>query len=464
MKITKKTIFASLFIFFLLVGSCFADINEEMDSMFNSMINITEPSSYIGQRRGAFDAGSMVVKNRIVNADFINFNPPRLDAGCGGIDFFGGSFSFINADQFIALARGIASNAAGYAFNLAMSSMCPSCAAEISKLQRAIQQMNEMAGNSCKIAQLGVNTLFNVDPAKKSLDTEDSVFGPAAKWVGGKADDFSAFLDRVGQDSPSSTMTSEQFYDTKSSGNITYRVLMEGASPMSSWFAHGDKELTEIIMSLVGTMIVSKPEDDKKPVSVTTKPPIIKLNDIMGDAGLSVTLNVYDCNDANCLDMDEEDRDIEPMIGRVNRLLFGDGALIGIVDKYINNAGGEMTLAQKQLLDVLPEHGKRIRDLAIMNPGGARTYTRLAAKNMALEMVTRLVQEVITGLKIASNAGEFQMMADLKAQIADLEKSLYEERLIMSQGMINESGMANHYESLRNTGRNISIFSPEREQ
>ncbi len=53
--------------------------------------------------------------------------PPSFSAGCGGIDLFGGSFSFINMNQFVDLMRAVASNAAGYAFQLAINAMCPDC-------------------------------------------------------------------------------------------------------------------------------------------------------------------------------------------------------------------------------------------------------------------------------------------------------------------------------------------------
>ena len=91
-------------------------LQAQMDQVFNSMTNVTAPGVYETQRRGVLTAGSVYVRNKIVDTQIAAFAPPSWKAGCGGIDFFAGSFSFINADQFVQLLRSVASNAVGYAF------------------------------------------------------------------------------------------------------------------------------------------------------------------------------------------------------------------------------------------------------------------------------------------------------------------------------------------------------------
>ena len=85
-------------------------LQSQMDSVFDSMINVTRPGVFEGQRRGVVSAGSVYVRNKIVDTNVVTFVPPSWKGGCGGIDFFGGSFSFIDADQFIQLMRAVASN------------------------------------------------------------------------------------------------------------------------------------------------------------------------------------------------------------------------------------------------------------------------------------------------------------------------------------------------------------------
>ena len=77
---------------------------------------------------------------------------PSFNAGCGGIDLFAGSFSFISAEQFQNLLRAIAANAAGYAFEVALGAMCKECLETMETLQKKIQALNQGFANSCQLA------------------------------------------------------------------------------------------------------------------------------------------------------------------------------------------------------------------------------------------------------------------------------------------------------------------------
>jgi len=110
-------------IFLLLIElsiPAYADLQQEMDGMFGTMTNVTAPTAHLGQRRGVITGGSLVARNGISNTNLVSFVPPSFSAGCGGIDLFAGSFSFINFNQFVQLLRNVAANASGYAFQLAV--------------------------------------------------------------------------------------------------------------------------------------------------------------------------------------------------------------------------------------------------------------------------------------------------------------------------------------------------------
>jgi hypothetical protein len=81
-------------------------------------------------------AGSVVSRNRVMSANRVSFVPPSYSAGYGGIDLFGGPFSFINMNPFVGLMRAVDSNAAGYAFQLAINAICPDCGNVMSDLQK----------------------------------------------------------------------------------------------------------------------------------------------------------------------------------------------------------------------------------------------------------------------------------------------------------------------------------------
>lgn len=98
-------------------------LQSEMDRLFNEMSNTTLPGVHESQRRGVFTGGRYTVKSRIYEQNLVSFTPPSWKAGCGGVDMFGGSFSFINAEQLVTMMRAVAANAKGYAFQLALDNV-----------------------------------------------------------------------------------------------------------------------------------------------------------------------------------------------------------------------------------------------------------------------------------------------------------------------------------------------------
>jgi conjugative transfer pilus assembly protein TraH len=81
--------------------------------------------------------------------------PPaaRARAGCGGIDIFAGSFSFINASEIVAMLKAVANNAVGFAFSLAIDTVCPECSKIMQEFSQKAQLMNNLNINSCELAQ-----------------------------------------------------------------------------------------------------------------------------------------------------------------------------------------------------------------------------------------------------------------------------------------------------------------------
>lgn len=136
-----------------------AGLQAEMDRLFGEMSNTTPPGVYETQRRGAFTGGRVTAKTRIVNENLVSLAPPSWKAGCGGVDLYGGSFSFINADQIVQTLRAVAANAKGYAFMLALDNYAPDIAKWIKLFQDKVEAMNKYLGNSCQLAQGVVNDL-----------------------------------------------------------------------------------------------------------------------------------------------------------------------------------------------------------------------------------------------------------------------------------------------------------------
>ncbi|WP_435339268.1 conjugal transfer protein TraH [Morganella morganii] len=128
-----------------------------MDRLFNEMSNTTRPGIHQTQRRGVIAGGRVTTKARIFDENLVSFVPPSWKAGCGGVDLFGGSLSFVNADQIVQLMRAVAANAKGYAFQLALDNVFPDGAKWIENFQKKVQALNQHLGNSCQLAQGIVN-------------------------------------------------------------------------------------------------------------------------------------------------------------------------------------------------------------------------------------------------------------------------------------------------------------------
>jgi len=116
----------------------------------------------------------VVARNRIMNESLWHLVPPSVKAGCGGIDLFGGSFSFISMEQFQNLLRAIASNAAGYAFEIALQTMCKDCMEVMETLQKKLLALNQGFANSCQLAKGIVNDVADAfDIAHKDKNQPD---------------------------------------------------------------------------------------------------------------------------------------------------------------------------------------------------------------------------------------------------------------------------------------------------
>jgi len=177
--------------------------------------------------------------------------PPSFNAGCGGIDLFAGSFSFISLDQFVNLLRAIAANAPGYAFEIALGAMCRDCLETMEALQKKIQALNQGYANSCQLAKGLVNDVADAFDAKHKDKTS------LLAMVAGLGDVFETHSSADGEDPIEKVETSlPAEAQTVLQGNLAWRALKgRGAA---GWFAAGDDSLLEAMMSVTGSVVVGE--------------------------------------------------------------------------------------------------------------------------------------------------------------------------------------------------------------
>lgn len=238
-----------------------ASVEGAMNDYFDEMgaaANITGPTAYEGQSGGYYTAGNVMMRFPQKSVNIANLQLPNVRAGCGGIDIFAGSFSFINSAEIIALLKAIANNSLGFAFQLAIDTLCPECGKVMEQMRQATQLLNQQMMNSCETAQALVGNVWpKIDASSRAIceaiGTNDGFFSDWAKSRQGCGTD--------GTRNSTVAGASDEFDEVNAAvpRNFTWEALKKNAL-----FAPGgvvDQDLAEYVMTLVGTVIIIPPAD-----------------------------------------------------------------------------------------------------------------------------------------------------------------------------------------------------------
>ncbi|HDT0787896.1 TPA: conjugal transfer protein TraH [Klebsiella aerogenes] len=278
----------------LLLGLSFmagADVNGDMNNFFNKLgfdSNTSQPRVWQGQAAGYATGGSLYARTQVKTIQLVSMALPDINAGCGGIDAYLGSFSFINSEQLQRFAKQIMSNSAGYFFDLALQTTVPEIKTAKDFLQKMASDINSTNLSSCQAAQGIVGGLFprtQVSQQKVCQDIagESNIF---ADWaasrqgctVGGKMD---SVQERAGDKDKERVMK-----------NIN--IMWHGLS--RNRLFDGNKELKEFIMTLTGTLIFGENGEITPLPARTADQDLIKA---MMEGGHA---RIYHCNDSEkCL-------------------------------------------------------------------------------------------------------------------------------------------------------------------
>ncbi|NOU43848.1 MAG: conjugal transfer protein TraH [Methyloglobulus sp.] len=415
--------FLMLLLFFIALPAK-ANLDQELQSAFSSMINVTPGGAYETQRRGVITGGSIAMRNNIMNPNLISFVPPSVKGGCNGIDLFAGSFSFINGAQFTQLMRSVAQAAIGYAFMLAIEGMCPTCAQIMSKLQGEVGKLNSLMRNSCEFAK----GMVNATGLKAWADERKQEASSISTGIG-IVDDFFAVQENSTEAPAKALIASGNA--NQITGNVVYESLTQ--SNTASWFANGDQQLIETLMSLTGTVIVS-PKTDNSDIKFDFRPNLLKVKDII--EGGSVV--IYKCESDQCLLPDDvADRQTIILTGiraRAREMVWGTGLGAtgsgGIVRKMLSkNIGGDFTSSEKQFIQASrPGVYGLLRGLASEIQSAnliADQLVDVVATEMTNQIVDEMFDSVSAAVKSTGKPLDTQMekvMGDVRAQINEARR------------------------------------------
>lgn len=232
-----------------------AGLNEALNGM---MSNATAAQSFQTLTSQGYSFGGVSLRTPIQNINLIAFDPPRMSGGCGGIDLYGGSFSFISGQQLVTLLRSIVQQAASALFWAGIQAISPDIANVMSKFQKMVQDMNSMLSNTCAVAHQLVSGSFNTEDAG-TLASDGSALVDAAS--GAASDMFSGF--GLGSSASQAANINSAIQYDPSTGNLTWKALMGSntsqtlGDPASIFGANNQLLDNEVMMTIMGTAIVT---------------------------------------------------------------------------------------------------------------------------------------------------------------------------------------------------------------
>ncbi len=318
--------------------------DSSLTSFYNAIStynNVTGPTALQGQGMNVYSGGDIYMRNPIQSTQILSYSPPGYRAGCGGIDLWGGSFSFINKQQFVAMLKNIGQNATGYFFMLALQSISPNINSELSKLMAFLQKANGININTCQAGQAIANSVgqeIGLQDAQNGMTVGTFLQNTYNDFTSAYTDQTNANIqaaDNYAQNNPS--IAPAPVY-----GNLTWNAIQNTDLP--NLFSTYDLEL---LMTFAGTVVIApNPQAGAAPTASTVMiqpyTPIGKIDQIVGTtAGLPNDAQYWQClggttGQGSCMNMQYQTMQSS-----------GDQSIMQIVSNNVQNILNAMRARQQ---------------------------------------------------------------------------------------------------------------------
>ena len=409
-----------------------ADVGSSMDSFLNDVggaAQVNGPTAFQGQSAGYYSLGNVWTRFPQKTTNLVNLQLPRARAGCGGIDIFAGSFSFINASEIVAMLKAVANNAVGFAFSLAVDTVCPECSKVMQEFAQKAQLMNNLNINSCELAQGLVGGIW------PKGDLADKAICEAIGNSEGIFTDYAAAKHGCGTRGQRSSTTASGGgkYDDVNPGvarNYTWTILKK-----SAFFSPGgtlDRELAEYAMTLLGTIIYVPPTDNEPG----------KFVPIVGESSSTLVTSLLDGTSNGgvlLFHCDETDKCLDPGFHSLNlpvskSLRHRVSVLIdGMVQAIREDT--PITAAQKELLQVSSVPLYKILTVQAaygrgMPTDDRETLAELASVDLLFALLDRIVSEA--GRSMSSFIGADEAKIEMwRSQVNTVRQALADRQANM---------------------------------
>ena len=285
-----------------------AGVGADMEQAFQDMgaaANVSGPAAYQGQSAGYYSLGSAWTRFPQKTVYPANLQLPKVTAGCGGIDVFTGSFSFINADEFVAMLKAVANNAIGFAFKLAIEAISPQIGKTMQDLQDLANKINQQNISSCEAAQALVGGLAG------EIGIQSNTVCAAVGNSQGIFSDWARSRQKCGSggQQTSTLGQAEGALKDQVPGPKNYAWDMIKASALGAQ----SQQMRELIMTLTGTIIVPARTSDGSEIQIVTQgPKVAPILDALLDGTQQVS--IYRCDEASaCMNPTADGQNVGPL-------------------------------------------------------------------------------------------------------------------------------------------------------
>lgn len=408
----------------LSVSNSFASVATDMQNFFNQSgysSNVTNPDVWQNQAAGYLGGGSLYARNAVRTYQLVRLDLPTFRAGCGGIDMYTGSFSFISGEKLVELGKQIMTNGGAYAVDLMLATTVPEILEQKNYLQDLMGRVNSTNINSCETSQALVGGLW-----PKTAESQKKICRDIGSGKGIGAD-----FARARQDCENADKFDEAMKEAKKDPAYEKQVLV---SKNIIWDAiknqpllTNDPEVANLVMNLTGTVIFDDKGNPTVIPSIADSQQLVKA--FIGDASSDVEIEIQKCRDedaSKCLH-------VSPHKIKITK----DSSLSAKVEKLILSISEKLkTRGDKGEASDWTEDEKRfvsmssipvMRAVTVMGQlryGLTSSDVLEYSSLIAQDMFQQYLAELLSGVK-ASLAGS-QIQEDL---LKDIEKRVHQAQV-----------------------------------
>ena len=307
------------FVFFILIlnpMNAFSSSLGDMISHLGNVTNFNEGGSFQDQSTGHYTAGGMKVRQRNRSINPINIRMPNAGGSCGSFDLRFGGISFMKASEFVKMFKSMATGMPIYAVQLGLKTYVPQISQGMEWLQARLLEINKMMLNDCQSRQQLMEGILPTGSAMHEKVCLDM------KQGGNFNNDYTGARERCmrkdERNAASEEMRSRHQDLLISEFNLVWNVMQKLPRYKN------DRELAQMIMSLVGTVISKKDGEDFKVLFLSPKADDEKFLDAYLMGGQT---EVFICDETSkCLNVSNTHHNISP-----------DKSLTNVILKNINS-------------------------------------------------------------------------------------------------------------------------------